>query len=775
MDVAEHRSWKTEELAALYDRFFGPLYDVAVRVLGAEDEAGDTVGRTFSHAFAELRSGPVEELRPWLYSLLAAELPRKSAALPSDDRRYARIDPDRLANPDAVARHEQIVDAVWTAASALPVDDYLLLDLQLRHGLRDPELARALGLDQRVVDRRLERLRDRLDEAVESPVSPVAVFAALAPLAPPPGLKEHVWASLRKEPAPPPTRERRPLVLPRKPVIAAAAIALLAAAATAGAFYAVRGKGVHDPTAVHSTSHTLEQGSANPDVEIAWSPSPDASGYSVSWSAEPETPDTAVDLPGTAVGATGHLKPGTSWFNLRTLGKNGRWTSTVHVGPFLILPDTVVPETSITAGPRKYGTAIATFEFESNEKSAMLECGLDRAQFETCASPKTYTGLARGKHSFRVRAVDGAGNTDPTPAIREWDVDVKAPATKLTEVPDDFSNGGDRFEFTSSEQHSSFQCKLDDGAYADCSSPKAYPGLDDGAHRFRVRAVDRAGNTDPSPESRKWTVDTNPPETAIENGPPHVSHKDSATFTVSSEGGASFQCRLDGHGWGECGQVSGLSDGKHVMRARARDRAGNVDPTPASWSWRIDLPPETAITEGPSGPTSSTSATFRFSSTDTAARFQCKLDDRSWSSCTSGKTYTGLPQGSHTFKVRARDSAGTNDPSPAERTWKVDTVAPNTTITSVSVGGKSATFSFSASESGSTFECRLDGGAWQACSSPTSYGGLKHGSHHSFRVRAIDAAGNRDATPALRSITIRWRTVGKLLQSRTARARGCGA
>ncbi len=754
MDVVEQRTWTDEDLAVLYGRFFGPLFDVAVRVLGSEDDAGPAVSRAFSRAFAELRRRPVDALRPWLYGLLAAELPHNRPSPSAALHVFAQIDPDRLANPGAVAHDEQVVGAVWTEASALPVHDYLLLDLQLRHGLRDPELGLALGLDLRVVDQRLERLRGWLEEAVQSPVSPVAVFAALAPLAPPPGLKERVWASLAQEPVPPPRRERRAaFVLPRKPVILAALIALLAAAATAGAFYAVRGKGVHDPSSVHSTSHRAEQGSANPDVEIAWSPSPDASGYSVSWSAEPETPDKAVDLPGSAMGTTGHLKPGTSWFNLRTLGKNGRWTSTVHLGPFLILPDTVVPQTSITAGPRKYGTSIATFEFESNEKSALLECSLDRAQYETCASPKTYTGLARGKHSFRVRAVDGAGNTDPTPATREWDVDVKTPSTKLTEAPDEFSNGGDRFEFASSEKHSSFECKLDDGDYGACSSPKAYPRLDDGAHRFRVRAVDHAGNPDPSPASRKWTVDTYPPETAVENGPPHVSHKDTATFTVSSEAGATFECRLDGHGWGECGQVSGLSDGKHVMRARARDRAGNVDPTPASWSWRIDLPPQTTITEGPSGANASTSATFRFSSNDTAAIFQCKLDDRTWSSCSSGKTYTGLPQGSHTFKVRAKDSAGTNDPSPAERTWKVDTVSPNTTITSVSVSGKSATFSFSASEAGGTFECRLDGGAWRGCSSPTSYGGLKHG-NHSFRVRAIDAAGNRDATPALRSFSI---------------------
>src|SRR4029079_9105268 len=434
--------------------------------------------RVFSRAVAELRRRPVDDLRPWLYGLLAAELPHNRPSPPSDLHVFAQIDPDRLANPNAVAHDEQVVNSVWTAVSALPVDDYLLVARQLRHGLRDPELGRALGLDLRVVDRRLERLRDRLEEAVRSPVSPVAVFAALSPVAPARGLKERVWTSLVQNPVPPPTRERRALVLPRKPVILAAVIALLAAAATAGAFYAVRGKGVHDRTALHSTSHSLEQGAANSDVEIAWTPSPDASGYSVTWASEPETPDKAVDLPGSATGTTGHLKPGTSWFNLRTLGKNGHWTSTVHLGPFLILPDTVVPETRVTAGPRKYSTAIATCEFESNEKSAVLECSLDRAQYERCASPKTYTGLGRGKHSFRVSSVDGAGNTDPTPATREGDAAPKAPATKLTEAPNEFSNGEDRFGCASSEKHSSFECKLDDGAYETCSSPTDYPRCD---------------------------------------------------------------------------------------------------------------------------------------------------------------------------------------------------------------------------------------------------------------------------------------------------------
>jgi len=83
----------------------------------------------------------------------------------------------------------------------------------------------------------------------------------------------------------------------------------------------------------------------------------------------------------------------------------------------------------------------------------------------------------------------------------------------------------------------------------------------------------------------------------------------------------------------------------------------------------------------------------------------------------------------------------------------VDTVAPNTSITSgpsKTTKSSSATFAFTATEPGSSFECRLDGGAWTVCTSPTSYSGVAVGSH-TFAVRARDAAGNVDASPAQRS------------------------
>jgi hypothetical protein len=87
-----------------------------------------------------------------------------------------------------------------------------------------------------------------------------------------------------------------------------------------------------------------------------------------------------------------------------------------------------------------------------------------------------------------------------------------------------------------------------------------------------------------------------------------------------------------------------------------------------------DNPPNTKIKEGPKANLKKKKArrvTFRFISTEAGSTFECKMDGGAWNPCTSPKVYRNVKLGKHTFKVRATDSAGNTDPTPATRNFKV--------------------------------------------------------------------------------------------------------
>jgi hypothetical protein len=263
------------------------------------------------------------------------------------------------------------------------------------------------------------------------------------------------------------------------------------------------------------------------------------------------------------------------------------------------------------------------------------------------------------------------------------------------------------------------------------------------------------------------TGDITPPETTITGSPAALTNATSATFTFSNfstglnEPGSTFQCRLDAATFAACTSprtLSGLAAGSHTFEVRAIDSSGNVDPSPASFSWVIDrtAPSILSLTSTPSNtPTNVTTRSFTFTSNDPAATFQCRLDGAAFAPCTSPQGYPVLASGNHTFRVRAIDAVG-NIGASALHSWNVDTSPPNTTITvkpPAVTTSTSATFEFTANQAGSGFACSLDGAAFTPCTSPTTYPGLVAGSHN-FRVRATDLAGNTDPTPALFNWTI---------------------
>ena len=83
----------------------------------------------------------------------------------------------------------------------------------------------------------------------------------------------------------------------------------------------------------------------------------------------------------------------------------------------------------------------------------------------------------------------------------------------------------------------------------------------------------------------------------------------------------------------------------------------------------------------------------------------------------------------------------------------VDVVPPQTVIGSKKIKGTTATFKFSSNEPGSTFQCKLDKRKFKTCSSPKKYKHLSPGKHK-LKVKAVDKAGNIDATPAKKKFTI---------------------
>ena len=267
-------------------------------------------------------------------------------------------------------------------------------------------------------------------------------------------------------------------------------------------------------------------------------------------------------------------------------------------------------------------------------------------------------------------------------------------------------------------------------------------------------------------------ADSTPPDTSITAQPANPTNQTSATFSFTGSddltpaGSLTFECSLDAVAFASCvspkSYAGPLSAGSRNFQVRAKDAAGNTDPTPASYTWTIDTTaPDTSIIAQPANPTNQTTASFSFTGSDNVTpagslTFQCKLDGGSFTACTSPQGYSSLAEGSHTFQVEATDQAGNTDASPASSTWVVDTTPPPapsiTSNPSNPTNQTTASFGFTDSEGGVTFLCSLGGGAYAACTSPQSYSGLSEGSH-TFAVKAIDAAGNASSATSFLGAT----------------------
>lgn len=267
----------------------------------------------------------------------------------------------------------------------------------------------------------------------------------------------------------------------------------------------------------------------------------------------------------------------------------------------------------------------ATFQLTVGDLSAVeqLTCALDGGSQTVCGTSSagdfrgtqlvTLPPATGGAHALHVRAVDRAGN-----AVVEdlaFVVDTVAPTVTFADAPGVLkATLAPSFAVTVADaaaRVTQLQCGVDGGVLGSCGSPTAgdFRGQQDlgvsvgsqGSHTIQVVATDEAGNV--SLAALPFWVVTTPtgpvvtptppdaaPQTTITKHPRKRTTKRRAVFAfASSDAGSTFRCKVDSSAYKLCGAVFKVRvrPGRHTLRVRAVDPAGQVDPTPAVWKWRF--------------------------------------------------------------------------------------------------------------------------------------------------------------------------------------------
>jgi hypothetical protein len=245
------------------------------------------------------------------------------------------------------------------------------------------------------------------------------------------------------------------------------------------------------------------------------------------------------------------------------------------------------PRVSVSGPPALTNDRTPSFAFAAN-RSATFRCSLDGGAAQACSPPFTSLPLGDGAHSLVVSATDVLGHVGAG-APFAFTVDATAPHPTIHSGPRRATrNPRPRFRFDSNDPGASLRCRFDARALAPCSR-SARPGarLGDGVHRFRVVAVDAAGNVGPTAK-RMFTVDTKRPRVRLRGHPRRRTTSHRARFRFSASERARFQCRLDGRAFRRCRSPRKVPVGRggHTFRVRAVDRAGNVGKA-KRFRWRV--------------------------------------------------------------------------------------------------------------------------------------------------------------------------------------------
>jgi hypothetical protein len=173
-----------------------------------------------------------------------------------------------------------------------------------------------------------------------------------------------------------------------------------------------------------------------------------------------------------------------------------------------------------------------------------------------------------------------------------------------------------------------------------------------------------------------YCVDSSLPGTSITAQPVDPTNDTTGEFSFTSDDpSATFECAVDGGAFTACTTpftTAVLAEGSHTFAVRAKDAVGNLDATPATFTWVIDTtPPDTNILTNPSDPSADATGDFTFDSDESDVTYECNLDGGGFVACAETFATPALTNGSHTLEVRAIDEATNVDPTPDTYTWVV--------------------------------------------------------------------------------------------------------
>src|SRR3954451_3114355 len=211
-------------------------------------------------------------------------------------------------------------------------------------------------------------------------------------------------------------------------------------------------------------------------------------------------PDTVPFGPGAGAQPVGFqfggLDPGTT-YHYRVVATSAAGTVKSPDRTFTTL---AADQIAITGAPAAFITASSVeFRFAPSPGTGELECALtgpgQSGDSAFCADSVSYDLTGDGAYTFTVREPDGAPSV-----TRSFTLDRTPPP------PPELHQAGDGTFTFSSEPGSTFECRIDDAAFAPCTSPLRVDGLPPGTHTLTVRSTDPAGNASTGSSSRTFTI-----------------------------------------------------------------------------------------------------------------------------------------------------------------------------------------------------------------------------------------------------------------------------